>query len=49
LAVATLTPLRGYFHGMVIKAKTDELTLVRTIWGLRQTKAAKERVPRLMH
>jgi replication initiation protein RepC len=25
----------GYFHGMVAKAKTGELNLVRTIWGLR--------------
>jgi Replication protein C C-terminal region len=24
----------GYFHGMVAKAKTDELNLGRTIWGL---------------
>ena len=26
----------GYFHGMVAKAKTGELNLARTIWGLRQ-------------
>ena len=25
----------GYFHGMVAKAKTGELNLGRTIWGLR--------------
>ena len=25
----------GYFHGMVTKAKTGELNLARTIWGLR--------------
>jgi len=25
----------GYFHGMVAKAKTGELNLARTIWGLR--------------
>ncbi|WP_317629053.1 replication initiation protein RepC [Defluviicoccus vanus] len=25
----------GYFHGMVAKAKTGELHLNRTIWGLR--------------
>ncbi|HEX2917498.1 MAG TPA: plasmid replication protein RepC [Edaphobacter sp.] len=25
----------GYFHGMVSKAKTGELHLVRTIWGMR--------------
>jgi replication initiation protein RepC len=25
----------GYFHGMVAKAKTGELNLERTIWGLR--------------
>ena len=31
----------GYFHGMV--AKAGELNLVRTIWGLRQAKAARER------
>jgi replication initiation protein RepC len=29
----------GYSHGMV--AKAGELNLVRTIWGLRQAKAAK--------
>jgi replication initiation protein RepC len=39
----------GYFHGMVAKAKAGELNLVRTIWGLRQAKAAKARPPRLMH
>ncbi len=39
----------GYFHGMVAKAKAGELNLVRTIWGLRQAKAARERVPRAMH
>ena len=26
----------GFFHGMVAKAKTGELNLARTIWGLRQ-------------
>jgi replication initiation protein RepC len=31
----------GYFHGMVRKAKTGELNLARTLWGLRQAKAAK--------
>jgi replication initiation protein RepC len=39
----------GYFYGMVRKAKAGELNLVRTIWGLRQAKAAKERVGRPMH
>ncbi|MBV8399450.1 MAG: hypothetical protein JOZ17_12030 [Acetobacteraceae bacterium] len=39
----------GYFHGMVAKAKAGELNLVRTIWGLRQAKAAKERAGRPMH
>jgi replication initiation protein RepC len=39
----------GYFHGMVTKAKAGELNLVRTIWGLRQAKAAKARGARLMH
>jgi hypothetical protein len=34
---------------MVAKAKAGELNLVRTIWGLRQAKAPKPRVPRLMH
>ena len=34
----------GYFHGMVAKAKAGELNLVRTIWGLRQAKAAKARM-----
>jgi len=28
----------GYFHGMVAKAKTGELNLARTIWGLRSRK-----------
>jgi replication initiation protein RepC len=37
----------GYFHGMV--AKAGKLNLVRTIWGLRQAKATRERVPRTMH
>jgi replication initiation protein RepC len=31
----------GYFHGMVAKAKTGELNLGRTIWGLRQAVAPK--------
>jgi replication initiation protein RepC len=25
----------GYFHGMVSKAKSGELNLARTVWGLR--------------
>ena len=33
----------GYFHGMVAKAKAGELNLARTVWGLRQTAAAKSR------
>jgi replication initiation protein RepC len=33
----------GYFHGMVRKAKTGELNLARTVWGLRQTTASKPR------
>jgi replication initiation protein RepC len=33
----------GYFHGMVAKAKTGELNLGRTIWGLRQAVAPKSR------
>src|SRR6201994_729284 len=37
----------GYFHGMV--AKAGELNLVRTIWGLRQAKATRERAGRPMH
>ena len=37
----------GYFHGMV--AKAGELNLVRTIWGLRQAKAAKARMSWAMH
>jgi replication initiation protein RepC len=32
----------GYFHGMVAKAKTGELNLGRTIWGLR-TRDRKDR------
>ena len=39
----------GYFHGMVAKAKAGELNLVRTIWGLRQAKAAKAHAARAMH
>jgi hypothetical protein len=39
----------GYFHGMVQKAKAGELNLVRTIWGLRQAKAARERGAKTMH
>jgi replication initiation protein RepC len=31
----------GYFHGMVAKAKTGELNLARTVWGLRQAKRLK--------
>jgi replication initiation protein RepC len=37
----------GYFHGMV--AKAGELNLVRTIWRLRQARAARERARRPMH
>jgi replication initiation protein RepC len=33
----------GYFHGMVAKAKTGELNLARTVWGLRQAAAPKPR------
>ena len=33
----------GYFHGMVAKAKTGELNLARTVWGLRQAAAPKSR------
>ena len=40
---------RRDFHGMVAKAKAGELNLVRTIWGLRQAKAARERGVRTMH
>ena len=36
----------GYFHGMVAKAKSGDLNLARTIWGLRQAKATKPH-PRL--
>jgi replication initiation protein RepC len=39
----------GYFHGMVMKAKAGELNLVRTIWSLRQARAAKARAARSMH
>ncbi|MFL5289007.1 MAG: replication initiation protein RepC [Rhodopila sp.] len=39
----------GYFHGMVAKAKAGELNLVRTIWRLRQARAAKARMSRMMH
>jgi replication initiation protein RepC len=31
----------GYFHGMVAKAKTGELNLARTVWGLRQAKVSR--------
>ncbi|MDX6622002.1 MAG: replication initiation protein RepC [Gaiellales bacterium] len=31
----------GYFHGMVMKAKTGDLNLARTVWGLRQAKGTK--------
>ena len=31
----------GYFHGMVAKAKSGELNLARTVWGLRQAAAFK--------
>jgi replication initiation protein RepC len=31
----------GYFHGMVAKAKTGELNLARTVWGLRQASGSK--------
>jgi replication initiation protein RepC len=33
----------GYFHGMVAKAKTGELNLARTVWGLRQVAASDSR------
>jgi replication initiation protein RepC len=33
----------GYFHGMVTKAKTGDLNLARTVWGLRQAAASKLR------
>jgi replication initiation protein RepC len=38
----------GYFHGMVAKAKTGELNLARTIWGLRgrERRAGEGRPPR---
>jgi replication initiation protein RepC len=38
----------GYFHGMVTKAKTGELNLARTIWGLRarDRRAENGRPPR---
>jgi len=35
----------GYFHGMVIKAKTGELNLSRTVWGLRQQSNARPQQP----
>ena len=43
------SPLPVYFHGTVAKAKAGELNLVRTIWGLRQAKAAKARMSWAMH
>jgi replication initiation protein RepC len=33
----------GYFHGMVAKAKSGELNLARTIWGLRQATSQPRR------
>jgi replication initiation protein RepC len=33
----------GYFHGMVAKAKSGELNLARTIWGLRQATTSRPR------
>jgi replication initiation protein RepC len=33
----------GYFHGMVAKAKSGELNLDRTIWGLRQATSRPRR------
>lgn len=33
----------GYFHGMVAKAKTGELNLARTIWGLRNSHQSAKR------
>ena len=33
----------GYFHGMVAKAKTGELNLARTIWGLRRSASKSHR------
>jgi replication initiation protein RepC len=35
----------GYFHGIVAKAKTSELNLARTVWGLRQATAPKSNRP----
>jgi replication initiation protein RepC len=35
----------GYFHGMVAKAKTGELNLARTIWGLRHAGSPKSQRP----
>ena len=32
------TTAAGYFHGMVAKAKTGELNLDRTIWGMRRAR-----------
>jgi replication initiation protein RepC len=33
----------GYFYGMVAKAKAGELSLARTVWGLRQTATSRTR------
>ena len=41
------SPLPVYFHGTV--AEAGELNLVRTSWGLRQARAARERAGRSMH
>ena len=45
LAVVSSKPLEhftssaaGYFHGMIERAKTGQLNLARTIWGLRQNR-----------
>jgi replication initiation protein RepC len=32
----------GYFHGMVANAKTGELNLALTIWGLRQAATTRD-------
>jgi replication initiation protein RepC len=36
----------GYYTGWVAKAKTGELNLGRTIWGLRQAAAPNRAAPR---
>lgn len=37
------TTAGGYFHGMVAKAKTDELNLDRTLWAMRRAGEPKPR------